>query len=152
MLCFLAWFGGLWLSSGDVFEAVSHPLRVKILRLLAVKPMGFSELKRELGVESSGKLDFHLKKMEKLIVVGEDGKYTLTKEGFAALQAVETIKKFGWQRRAYALNLVAYVVVNVFSAFKMPFLWLYVVLPASTAWIVFYSYWSIVRRKVFKLS
>ena len=90
------------MSSEDVFEAVSHPLRVKVLRLLAVKPMGFSELKRELGVESSGKLDFHLKKMEKLIVVGEDGKYTLTKEGFAALQAVEAIRRFGWQRRAYA--------------------------------------------------
>jgi len=141
------------MSSEDVLEAISHPLRVKILRLLAAKPMGFSELKRELGINSSGKLDFHLKKMEKLIVVNEDGKYTLTREGFAALQAVEAIKKFGWQKRAYILNLAAYVVANVYCAFKAPpFLWLCVILPISTAWIAYYSYLSIVKRKVFKWS
>ena len=53
--------GGM--GSGKVFEAVSHPIRIKILKMLAEKPMSFSELKRELGIRSSGKLDFHLKKL-----------------------------------------------------------------------------------------
>ncbi|RLI23135.1 ArsR family transcriptional regulator, partial [Candidatus Bathyarchaeota archaeon] len=38
------------MGSGKVFEAVSHPIRIKILKMLAEKPMSFSELKRELGI------------------------------------------------------------------------------------------------------
>ena len=57
--------------SDEVFEAISHPLRIKILKLLANKPRSFSELKRELGIESSGKLDFHLKKLRNLITMDE---------------------------------------------------------------------------------
>ncbi|MCD6409606.1 MAG: helix-turn-helix transcriptional regulator [Candidatus Verstraetearchaeota archaeon] len=138
------------MPADEVFEAISHPLRIKVLKLLAAKPRSFSELKRELGVESSGKLDFHLKKMEGLVALDEEGKYTLTKEGYAALQAVETIKKHGWQRRAYFLNLAAFILVNAYTAVKHPSLWLAVILPVTGAWIAFYSYWSIVKRKIFK--
>ncbi|HDI46404.1 MAG TPA: ArsR family transcriptional regulator [Candidatus Methanomethylia archaeon] len=138
------------MPADEVFEAISHPLRIKALKLLAAKPRSFSELKRELGVESSGKLDFHLKKMEGLVALDEEGKYTLTKEGYAALQAVETIKKHGWQRRAYFLNLAAFTLANIYSAVTHPSLWLTVILPATGAWIAFYSYWSIVKRKIFK--
>ncbi len=40
------------MGSDDTFEAIANPLRIKILKLLAEKPMGFSELKRELEVKS----------------------------------------------------------------------------------------------------
>ncbi len=138
------------MPADEVFEAISHPLRIKLLKLLAAKPRSFSELKRELGVESSGKLDFHLKKMDELVALDEGGKYTLTKEGYAALQAIEAIKKYGWQRRAYFLNLAVFILVNVYTAVKHPSLWLTVILPVTGAWIAFYSYWSIVKRKIFK--
>ena len=36
------------MKSGEVFESVSHPLRVKILKLLSKGPMGFSGLKRRI--------------------------------------------------------------------------------------------------------
>ncbi|OYT30876.1 MAG: ArsR family transcriptional regulator, partial [Thermofilum sp. ex4484_79] len=75
------------MESDKTFEAIAHPLRIRILKLLAERPMSFSELKRRLGIKSSGKLDFHLKKLDNLIVLDEDGKYTLTREGYAALQA-----------------------------------------------------------------
>lgn len=48
--------------------------------------MSFSELKRKLGIKSSGMLDFHLKELRGLIILNSEGKYTLTKEGYAALQ------------------------------------------------------------------
>ena len=37
----------------EEFEAISHSLRIKILKILSKKATGFSELKRELGIESS---------------------------------------------------------------------------------------------------
>ncbi len=138
------------MEEDEKFEAISHPLRIKILELLSKRAMGFSELKRELGIESSGKLDFHLKKLKGLVILDEDGRYTLTKDGYSALQAVITIRKYGWQRRAYILNIIIYVIINAFSALKYPSLWMITVLPISTAWIAFYSYWSIVKRKIFK--
>jgi len=136
--------------SDEVFESISHPLRIRILKLLAKKPRSFSELKRELGVKSSGKLDFHLKKLGSLITVDENGKYTLTKDGYAALEAIHTIKKFGWQKRAYFINLAAYIMFNIIAATSNFTLWLMIVLPLSTAWIAYYTYKSVIKRKIFK--
>jgi DNA-binding HxlR family transcriptional regulator len=50
------------MSSDDVFEAVSHSLRVEIIKLLAKGPKRFADIKRELKIDSSGLLDFHFKK------------------------------------------------------------------------------------------
>jgi len=131
----------------EMFEAVSHPLRVEIVKRLAERSMRFSELKRELGVESSGKLDFHLKKLEGLVMVGEDGRYYLTRDGYAALQAIEAIRKCGWQKRAYILNLAAYIAANAYAALSNPLLWLQIILPLTTAWLVFYTYWALRKRR-----
>jgi len=138
------------MSDNEEFEAISHPIRIKILKILYEKSLGFSELKRELGIKSSGKLDFHIKKLGKLITTDSKGKYTLTKDGYAAFQAVITIKKYGWQKRAYYINLLIIITVNVYLSFINRSLWLTLVLPTSIVWIIFYSYWSIGRRKYLK--
>ena len=143
------------MGSDEAFEAIAHPLRIKILKLLAERPMGFSELKRELGIKSSGKLDFHLKKLEGLITLNSSGKYTLTKEGYAALQAITTIKKYGWQKRAYIINTVACTIVVAFTLSRILLesvkpIYLAVLVLVSL-WFVFYSYWSIVKRGVFRV-
>lgn len=130
-----------------MFEAVSHPLRVKILKKLVEKPMGFSELKRELGIESSGRLDFHLKKLEGLIAVNREGKYYVTSDGYAALQAVDAARKYGWQKRAYILNLTVCIAANVYAALSNLYLWLWTVLPLTAAWLLFYTYWTVKKRR-----
>ena len=142
------------MGSDETFEAIAHPLRIKILKLLAERPMGFSELKRELGIKSGGKLDFHLKKLENLIALNSDGKYTLTKEGYAALQAITTIKKYGWQKRAYIISIIAYAIAATYTSSRILLegakpVYL-VVLVLISLWFAFYSYWSIVKRRVFK--
>ncbi|MCD6356962.1 MAG: winged helix-turn-helix transcriptional regulator [Thermoproteales archaeon] len=134
----------------EVFEAISHPLRVEILKKLAERPMRFSELKRELGVGSSGRLDYHLKKLEGLIAVDGEGRYCLTRDGYAALQAIEAIGRYGWQKRAYVLNLIAYVVANAYGALSNLGLWLWTVLPLSTAWLAFYTYWMARKRRALR--
>lgn len=43
-------------SRAELFEALGHPVRMKILEFLGKAPLGFSELKKKVGIESSGHL------------------------------------------------------------------------------------------------
>jgi|GEM_PF-832908 len=72
----------------ELFEALGHPTRIKILNALAAAPLGFSELKRELGIESSGQLQFHLGKLNGLVKSTPEGNYALTDQGRDALRTV----------------------------------------------------------------
>lgn len=78
-------------DSAELFEAISHPVRIKILKILEKQPASFASLKRQLNIESSGNLDHHLKKLAQLIKVGEDGLYCLTDSGKEALLSIEAI-------------------------------------------------------------
>ncbi|MBO3809676.1 MAG: helix-turn-helix transcriptional regulator [Candidatus Brockarchaeota archaeon] len=137
-------------NSTEVFEAVSHPLRIKILKVLAKSPMGFSELKKTLRIESSGELSFHLNKMKSLLDKDWEGRYALNKTGYTALETVRNLEKCGWYTRAFYFNLVVFTLSNIWAylsfSFSTNFL---IVLALSSLWIVFYSYWTIVRRKAF---
>jgi DNA-binding transcriptional ArsR family regulator len=77
-------------SRAELFEALGHPMRVKILRALDEKSMSFSELKKETGVGSGGHLQFHLGKLSRLITTDEFGNYKLTDEGQEALHVAQT--------------------------------------------------------------
>ncbi|MEM3703245.1 MAG: winged helix-turn-helix domain-containing protein [Candidatus Bathyarchaeia archaeon] len=134
------------MGSNDLFEAVSHPLRVEILKLLAKRPMRFADIKRELKIDSSGLLDFHLKRLNNLIGVSE-GLYVLNERGYAALQAVEVISKHGWQKRAFCLNLLMCIMMNVY-AFLVNIEWIPIMLIVTTAWMTIYSYWTFIKRGI----
>ena len=135
------------MSSNDIFEAISHPLRVEILKLLAKKPMRFADIKRELEIESSGLLDFHLKKLDNSISVDNEGFYVLSEKGFAALQAIDTISKYGWQKRAYYINIALAIIINLFTLI-LDIKWLPLTISVSIIWIAFYSYWTLVKRRI----
>jgi sugar lactone lactonase YvrE len=53
--------------------------------------MGFAELKRSVGIESSGNMSFHLTKLRNLVAAGADGDYALTDDGREALWAIGNI-------------------------------------------------------------
>lgn len=55
--------------------------------------MGFSELKRKVGIESSGHLMFHLGKLDGLVKTTLEGNYALTDDGREALRLLETIDR-----------------------------------------------------------
>lgn len=135
------------MGSDNLFDAVSHPLRIEIVKELADKPRRFADLKRKFKIDSSGRLDFHLKKLNHLITTDEEGCYTLTEKGFAALDAVETASKYGWQRRAFYLNLAATILLNAYTLLANP-TWIPIVLPITIAWMSFYSYWTFVKRRI----
>ena len=80
-------------SRAELFEALGHPTRIKILQALRESPLGFSELKREAGLDSNGLLAFHLGKLGHLVRTDENGSHALTDEGKEALRIVGTIRE-----------------------------------------------------------
>ncbi|MEM3647814.1 MAG: winged helix-turn-helix domain-containing protein [Thermoproteota archaeon] len=80
-------------SRAELFEALGHPIRIKILESLDETPLGFSELKKKVGIESSGHLQFHLSKLNGLVETTPEGSYKLTDDGREALRILGTAKK-----------------------------------------------------------
>jgi hypothetical protein len=135
------------MTSDEVFEAISHPMRIAILKELAKEPTRFADLKRNLRIKSSGLLDFHLKKMDAVITTDRDGLYTLNSRGFAALRAVAVVSNYGWQRRSWIINVVMLGVINLYLFFTTPEFYFFAAIP-TIAWLIFYSYWTFVKRRV----
>jgi hypothetical protein len=135
------------MTSDEVFDAISHPTRIAILKELAKQPIRFADMKRTLKIKSSGRLDFHLKKMDKVITTDDDGLYTLNERGFAALRAVNIVSNYGWQKRSWAMNMLMIAFLNIYFLFWAFELYLYVAIP-TIGWAIFYSYWTFVKRKV----
>jgi DNA-binding HxlR family transcriptional regulator len=145
------------MSSDEMFEAVSHPNRIDIVQILAEKPLGFADLKRELKISSSGLLDFHLKKLDELITINKEGRYALTEKGFGALTTIEGAAGYyrlrSAQKRSFFLALIVSVLINIgtlWIAFQTQnyVLWYAIVLPTTLAWVIFYSYWTLVKRRI----
>ena len=78
-------------TRAELFEALGHPIRVKILQALGTKPMGFAELKKEVGIGSSGHLEFHLRKLSGLVETTAEGSYTLTDDGTEAVRVLKSV-------------------------------------------------------------
>ena len=77
----------------EVFDALSHPTRILILKALSQEALGFADLKKRLGIDSSGHLQHHLNKLDKLVKTGEYGKYILSAEGKDALLTMEMVER-----------------------------------------------------------
>jgi len=76
----------------ELFEKISHPTRLKILRLLQDSPLNFTQLKTALNIESNGNLDHHLKKLDTLIYLDAGSLYKLSDDGKEAIQAVQVME------------------------------------------------------------
>jgi len=76
----------------EVFEALSHETRVKILQALEEQPMTFAKLKKALQIESSGNVQHHLGKLGDLVRQTDEGMYTLTDDAREALRTLKAMK------------------------------------------------------------
>jgi DNA-binding HxlR family transcriptional regulator len=76
----------------EIFDALGHPTRIAILKALNEGALGFAELKKKTGIESSGHLTHHLNKLDGLIKTDEYGKYCLSDQGKDALLTVQTVE------------------------------------------------------------
>jgi len=84
----------------EVFDALGHPTRILILKVLSDGSLGFAELKKKTAIESSGHLQHHLTKLNGLIKTDEYGKYCLSGEGKDALLTVQTVEDASSKKEA----------------------------------------------------
>ncbi|MFW9854887.1 MAG: ArsR/SmtB family transcription factor [Candidatus Thorarchaeota archaeon] len=119
--------------AAELFEAISHPTRIRILKSLAKETLGFSKLKSRMGLSSSGNLSHHLTKLGVLVQTNAQGDYELTAQGYDALIAIEAFGIFDkdWLRNANALfmGLLYYSIwLTVSMVFNFPLDFLSIVL------------------------
>jgi len=88
----------------EVFDALAHPTRIRILKALQEEALSFADLKKRMGIESSGHLQHHLSKLGDLIKTDRHGRYCLSEQGKDALFTVQTVENtggFGGERKKY---------------------------------------------------
>jgi DNA-binding transcriptional ArsR family regulator len=68
------------LDSAKIMRIVNHPVRTRIIELLAVRPMSWKELSNELGVRT-GSLYHHLDTLERIVTRDSERRYMLTRLG-----------------------------------------------------------------------
>src|SRR5579872_6997717 len=78
-------------SKAQLFDALGHPTRIEILHALGEQPLTFSELKKQVGIESSGHMSFHIGKLGDLVRITEQGTYELTDDGKEALHLFQVM-------------------------------------------------------------
>jgi len=71
-----------------MFSSLRHPARRKILRMLSVKSMTFSQMLDELGIPGSH-LTYHLENLGELLVKMDDGRYKLSSFGKASVSMMK---------------------------------------------------------------
>lgn len=104
------------LSEASLFEAIAHETRIKALFLLRDGGLNFSDLKRELGMSSSGNLQHHISKLRTLIEANGNGQYSLTDIGKEALLAIQSIRSMQDRLR---MNLKALIVIATLSLYAI---------------------------------
>ncbi|TFG34058.1 hypothetical protein EU527_05515 [Candidatus Thorarchaeota archaeon] len=80
-------------TEASLFDEISHDARIRILFMIRDHELGFSELKQQLEIKSSGNLQHHLGKLGTLIYLNEEGLYSLTDNGKEAIMAIRAVRR-----------------------------------------------------------
>ena len=75
----------------EIFSALKHPIRRRILTILEESPKTFTYLLNDLGIDS-GLLTYHLENLGSLIGKTDNGHYRISKFGLAAIGLTKNIE------------------------------------------------------------
>lgn len=73
----------------ELFKILGHPLRMKIVRLLADGPLSYSSMLSRVDKQSTGTLNFHINKL-KILLEKKDEVYQLNDIGRKAVILTES--------------------------------------------------------------
>ncbi len=98
----------------QIFNLLKHPLRRAILKQLSKSPRAYSQILKNLNIQESSILNYHLREMDDLMIKKDvNGKYELNEVGKICLQLVLKVKEKEDIRRFNKLQLV--VVQNLLA-------------------------------------
>jgi len=75
-----------------IFNALKHPIRRRILRIIKNKPSTYTEIQNQLNIDN-GLLNYHLENMRSLLTKTENGNYTLSEFGGGATRLLEKVEQ-----------------------------------------------------------
>jgi len=75
-----------------MFSSLKHPIRRKILRILAANPRTFTEILEQINIESAH-LSYHLENLGELTKKTNEGKYSLSDFGQAAVSLMARVEE-----------------------------------------------------------
>ena len=75
-----------------IFNALKHPIRRRILRIIENKPSTYTEIQNQLNIDN-GLLNYHLENMRSLLTKTESGNYTLSEFGGGATRLLEKVEQ-----------------------------------------------------------
>ncbi|WP_048149079.1 ArsR/SmtB family transcription factor [Palaeococcus ferrophilus] len=81
-------------KAAKTLKALANPDRIRILKMLAERPMGFKEIKESLGVESPT-VSHHLKLLVRTGMVRKEEGYEISPDGRLFLRLLEIITALG---------------------------------------------------------
>ena len=77
-----------------IFNLLKHPLRRAILKQLSKSPRAYSQILKNLNIQESSILNYHLREMVDLMIKKDvNGKYELNEVGKICLQLVLKVKE-----------------------------------------------------------
>ena len=77
-----------------IFSALKHPVRRQILFVLEEKgEISFTQLQKEVDIQDTGLLSYHLKELSQLVKQNERGRYDLSETGHASLALFRRVEK-----------------------------------------------------------
>ncbi len=138
------------LGEAGLFEAISHETRIHALFELGDNPTSFSDLKRKLGISSSGNLQHHVRKLGPLIRVNSAGLYELTDQGRESLLAIRAVRSMQNRVKNYLNVGVMMATMAYYSVYiTVPFLFgtvtpltpVSALVGAAAFGVVFYVIW-----------
>jgi DNA-binding transcriptional ArsR family regulator len=100
----------------QIFNLLKHPLRRGILKQLSKSPRAYSQILKNLNIQESSILNYHLREMDDLMIKKDvNGKYELNEVGKICLQLVLKVKEKEDIHRFNKLQLVvAYLKSAIF--------------------------------------
>ena len=91
----------------QIFKLLKHPLRRAILKQLSKSPRAYSQILKNLNIQESSILNYHLREMDDLMIKKDvNGKYELNEVGKICLQLVLKVKENEDIHRFNKLQLV----------------------------------------------
>ncbi len=91
----------------QIFKLLKHPLRRAILKQLSNSPQVYSQILKNLNIQESSILNYHLREMDDLMIKKDvNGKYELNEVGKICLQLVLKVKEKEDIHRFNKLQLV----------------------------------------------
>jgi len=82
----------------EILEVISHPIRKSIIKLLYIeKEMNFNKIFKQVKIEKSSLLAFHIKKLVKdSVITKNENLYTLTPRGQFISKLIDLVEEMGF--------------------------------------------------------